>query len=371
MSITPNADFPGHLIISAFAGVPLTGAGTLINLKFTAVGSSGQSSPLNFEDYTDPNSLFHPAFQFNEGDPDDATTNGSVALTGVSISGTVTYGNAIPTATRFVSNATITGTGSPSISTTTGAPGPSAGQYALSGFGPGAYAVSPSKTGGVNGSITSFDAARIAQHVAGTSILTGNQLLVADVSNNGSISSFDAAQIANFVVSGSNSGITGTWKFVPVSRSYASVGSSISGEDYTALLMGEVSGNWTNTGARPASQVGPETTSVNAPRMTTTAGSEIVIPVSVEGAISKGIISYEFDLRFDPSVIQLQENPVDVIGTVSRGLNVVAKTDEPGLLRVAVYGTMPIESNGLLLNLRFTAIGAEGTVSPLTWERFM
>ena len=44
---------------------------------------------------------------------------------------------------------------------------------------------------------------------------------------------------------------------------------------------------------------------------------------------------------------------------------------EPGLLRVVVYGAYPIDANGVLLNLRFTAVGAVGSVSPLTFERIM
>ena len=43
------------------------------------------------------------------------------------------------------------------------------------------------------------------------------------------------------------SGSAGTWIFTPVNRNYASVTTNIKGEDYIALLMGEVSGNWTNT----------------------------------------------------------------------------------------------------------------------------
>ena len=65
------------------------------------------------------------------------------------------------------------------------------------------------------------------------------------------------------------------------------------------------------------------------------------------------------------------ENPVDVAGSVSRGLMVIVNAKEPGLLRVVVYGAIPIDENGLLLNLRFTAVGAAGSVSPLTFERIM
>ena len=176
------------------------------------------------------------------------------------ISGTVTYGNALgsPVPPRFISNVLISGTGSPNVSTTTGPLGPTAGQYALSGFGSSAYTVTPTKTGGTNGAITSFDAGRIALHVAGAPNpqLNATQLIVADVSGNGAVSSFDAGQIAKFVAGPPYTppgiGSTGTWRFTPLNRNYASVTTNVTGEDFSGLLMGEVSGNWVNTGARPA-----------------------------------------------------------------------------------------------------------------------
>jgi hypothetical protein len=299
------------------------------------------------------------------------------------VSGTVLYGNAaVPP--KFISNATVTGTGSPSVFTTTSAPGPNAGDYSLTGFGDGSYTVSLSKTTGQN-SINSFDAARIAQHVAGTVLLTSdNQRVSADVTGNNAISSNDAAKIAQ-VVAGlplSPPNLTGQWRFYlppgptfpvgasPTNRTYPSVPTSLTGEDYIGLLIGEVTGNWTNTGARPTS--GPvENTSVDLPRLVTPANSEVVIPVSIQGAANKGIISYEFALRYDPSVMQPQAKPVDLSGTASRGFSAVANPNEPGLLRVVVYGAIPIDSDGVLLNLRFTAVGAPGSVSLLTWERIM
>ncbi len=179
-----------------------------------------------------------------------------------SINGTVTYGNAGGSPTpRFVSNVTITAEGSPNIFTSTDFPG---GTYSLTGFGSGAYTVTPSKTGGVNGAISSFDAGRIALHVAGppNPQLNATQLIVADVSGNGAVTSFDAGMIAKFVAGPPYTppgvGVTATWRFTPVSRNYASVTNIIGGQDYTALLMGEISGNWMNTGARPEEIVGQQ-----------------------------------------------------------------------------------------------------------------
>jgi hypothetical protein len=70
-------------------------------------------------------------------------------------------------------------------------------------------------------------------------------------------------------------------------------------------------------------------------------------------------------------VIQPADNGVDVKGTASRGLSVVTNANEPGLLRVVVYGAFPIDEDGVLLNLRFTAVGVAGSVSPISFERLM
>src|SRR5262249_20659438 len=87
-----------------------------------------------------------------------------------SISGAITYGNAIvaggtPTP-RLVRNVTLQSTaGSPSVGPViTGTPG----TYALTGFGATSYTIKPSKPGGANTAITSADAARVAQGVAGS-----------------------------------------------------------------------------------------------------------------------------------------------------------------------------------------------------------
>ena len=162
-----------------------------------------------------------------------------------SVSGTITYGNAIGgTSPRFVSNVLLSGAGLPDVSATSDFPG---GVYSLSGFGPGGYTVTPSKTGSVNGAISSFDAGKVALHAAGAVILKGNQLTVADVSGNGTISSFDAGQIARYAAAIPGSGTAGNWIFTPANRSYASITGDVTGEDFVALLMGDVSGNWTNS----------------------------------------------------------------------------------------------------------------------------
>jgi hypothetical protein len=160
----------------------------------------------------------------------------------------------------------------------------------------------------------------------------------------------------------------------------------VTGEDFVGLLVGEASGNWNPaTHPRPAGKVESgkwkveseaesalgKSIMVTVQNVAAARDNEIVVPVSVEGVTDKDIISYEFDLQYDPAVIQPSENPVDVAGTVCRGLMVVTNPLEPGLLRVVVYGPMPINQDGVLLNLRFIAVETSGSVSPLKFERMI
>ncbi|MFN0279867.1 MAG: cohesin domain-containing protein [Pyrinomonadaceae bacterium] len=311
---------------------------------------------------------------------------------GATISGTITYGNAIgnPAPPRFVKNVSVASTaGSPAVGPVlTGTPG----TYSLTGFGSGSYTIKPTKPGGANGAITSNDAARVSQGVTGAlQFVSQNQRFAADVTGNGVISSQDAAKLAQFAAGlpFSPPNLSGQWRFfvtgapspLPTppqtyndSRTYASVTSSLEGEDYVAILIGEASGNWNPaTHARPVDsrQLEAAEIAVDIPTLATSADKEITVPVNVQRVADKEVISYEFDLKYDPSVIQPLAEPVDVAGTVSRGLSVVTNALEPGLLRVVVYGAMPIDEDGLLMNLRFSAVGAPDTVSPLTWERIM
>ena len=334
------------------------------------------ATPTNTPTFTPTNT---PTFSPTNTPTNTATATATVTSTNTptptptvpsTISGTVTYGNAIgPPGQRFVSNVLISGSGAPNVSTTTDFPG---GNYVLSGFGSGAYTITPTKTGGQNGAITSFDAAKIAQHVVGGITLSSTQQTVADVSGNGNISSFDAGLVAGYAVGNPSAGSSGNWIFNPVNNTHASVTGNITSENYTAFLMGDVSGNWTSAGARAAIGEGPERfTAVSAPHLVTSALNEVVIPISVEGIVDKEIVSYEFDLRYDPLVIQPQADPVDVAKTVSRGFAVATNMAEFGLLRVLLYGPIAVDSDGVLLNLKFTAVGVPGSVSPLVWEKFL
>lgn len=358
MTITVNSTVPGTLVVSGFTATPLTGAGTLINLRFFANGAINSTSPVNFS-----------AFMFNAGIPCSQTVNGSVNVISSTSTGRVTYANAL--VDTPVPYTDLNGAGSVPVSDQTDL----SGNYTLSGFGPGAYTVTPSKTGDVNG-INSFDSARISQHVVGLITLNSTQLLAADVSNDNFVNSFDAALIAQWTVLIPNPGSTGTWRFVPSVRNYAGLETAQTNQDFEGILMGEVSGDWvaptTFSGLWETKRVPSKNAiEVSAPSLTAATGTDLTVPISVQDLTKKGVISYQFDLLYDPTVLEPHQVAADLAGSISEGMVAVSNSPEPGLLKVALFGPMPINGKGLLLNLRFSVIGSDGNSTSLVFRDLM
>jgi parallel beta-helix repeat protein len=358
-----NASTPGVIVVSIFRATPWSGAGSLASITFNAVGLPGSSSAVAFT-----------SFVFNEGTPCLTTSNGLVTIIGGTITGNVTYGNTLgPPSPRYIDNVTITGAGSPTVSATTD----TAGNYSLSGFGPGSYTRSASKTGGIpSGTLSAYDASLISQHVVSLITLNPTQQTVADVSGNSVITSFDAALIARYTVLLPGSGSTGNWVFTPASYGPSTVYTNITGENYVGLLMGDVSGNWNQGMALPGGllpmpgsrQDESRPPMVKAPVVTTTPDSVIEVPVTIRGVANRGAVAYNFELAYDPNVVRPLENPVTVDDTVSGGLTVVSNA-EGGVLRVAAFGVAPIDRDGVLIKLRFRAVGTPGSSTNLSWDK--
>ncbi len=366
----------GSRTISIFQATPFVGAGTLASLTFTAVGLPGTSTPVSFT-----------SFRFNEGTPCLTTSNGLVSVISGTISGTVTYGNVGPVGPvppRFIPDVTLNAVGSVNVSTNTPPAPTSNGQYTLSGMGAGAYTVTPSKVGGVlpfagsGQTITSFDSALIAQHVVGFTTppylpLSPSALAAADVSGTGGVTSFDAALIARWVAGLPNFGNTATWVFTPASRNYGNVNTNQAAQDYSAILMGDVSGNYDQTlsPARPAPIDDESALVATAPRVDARAGETVVVPITVGDTTGRGISAYQFELLYDPEVLEPAAEAFDVAGSLSDGYAVVVNAKESGRMIVVVYGTRQLAGQGSLLSLRFNAIGPVGSTSRLEWSQLL
>ena len=159
----------------------------------------------------------------------------------VSVSGHISYCSN-PSAGP-VPNVTLNLTGSGSGSTLSDG----SGNYTLSALTPGGtYTVTPSKNGLAPGTpgaaINTVDVIAVQRHflILGTP-LSGCRLTAADVNGDASVNTVDAIAIQRFYL-GYPTGIgnAGQYQFDPVNRTYPLIGSNQTGQNYNALIFGDV-----------------------------------------------------------------------------------------------------------------------------------
>jgi hypothetical protein len=145
------------------------------------------------------------------------------------------------------------------------------------------------------------------------------------------------------------------------------------GQDFRALLMGDVSGDWLPTGPNGPQGPGEGGNAVQAslPVTEAAAGASVAVPFRLAALGGQGVTSYQFDVQYDPTVIAPQPEAVDLTGTNAANLLVVYNVIQPGLLKVAVYGAVPANGDGVYANLKFTVTGAAGSSTPLALQGFM
>jgi len=102
------------------------------------------------------------------------------------------------------------------------------------------------------------------------------------------------------------------------------------------------------------------------------AGDTILIPIRIDDPSGAGIISAEFDLRYDSTVVSAIS--VDDTGTLvgDAGWSIV-DTVKAGHLKVAMAGTTPLGSGGTLINIVLYVNDSDtiGASSPLQFTSFL
>lgn len=349
------------------------------------------------------------------------------ALPRYSISGTVRY--AIPDANQsfpLVPGVTLNATGAADSA----AQSDLSGGYQLSNLLGGNYTVTPSKTGDVKG-INSLDATRIQQHLVGLTTLTANQLIAADTDGSGGVNSLDATRIQQQAVGIAAQNIIGQWKLTPGSRQYNALGGDQTGQDYQAVLVGEVSGNWAaalsfaqeaqadepeilpatddqnqiserfadqtltsdRIGDDPPGRISEETSqssvqsSDSSPDKSAAASGGEVIPVSLPSNVTRstgasvtipitiGVIpagsaieSFDFSVFYNPAVLQPAAPAGNGGGTLSANCAVLPNSPLPGRVIVSGACAQAVTSgSGVLYNLTFDVIGGVNQTSALSF----
>ena len=191
-------------------------------------------------------------------------------------------------------------------------------------------------------SITIYDAALTALHTVQLNTLTGLSRLAADVNEDGAVTTYDAALIAHHAVNltGGNDSHVGEWRFNPEQRQVNWSMLSREDQDFKALILGEVSGNWT----MEAGTIGLLKQDVPYRCDYDDRTVWLSFP-SVSGQISADIV-----LTYDPADIEFASV---AMSEVAERFNLLVNSEEPNRVRIGMYGSEPVVETDEICRVHF------------------
>lgn len=303
----------------SLTGTAVTDGTTLFAMRFTLSATPPSPSSITIDGTPVAAELTSPDFEVVT----TTLTAGTVSTPSpVDIAGTVRYyasGTAVPdVAMDLTGDATQT---TPSLAD---------GTYLHTVAACGSYTVTPAKSTEATPStgVTMLDASLVRLHVLGVTALDSPfKLLAADVNGSHTITTVDIRLLKQLVLDLRSTLPAGLWRFVSTDysfpsptapwnpeavRSYTGLEASMSGQDFTAVKLGDVNASWgggggaglMNTGGRggvglmdtesaPGLQIG----SVKAPLKGT-----IEIPITARNL--RRLTSAQFTLQWDPKVLR-------------------------------------------------------------------
>jgi len=233
----------------------------------------------------------------------------------------------------------------------------------------GNWALKPEKDGDLENSISPFDAAKVLQYSVGILTLTPYQMIAADVSGDGSVSLFDASYILQYIVGTLTEFPVGDdWKFIPsdfvVNESnwssapdsiyYEPLISDLTGQDFTGIVYGDVTGNWLEM--TPQASASDVEFTIDAPEKI--AGGKVNIPIRIKviGEAYSGQLYLEFDNSQLTYLSCRNQNSMSNV--------VIASEENEGQIILAFASPLSIGGNELRLNLQFDLLHPESSMTP-------
>jgi hypothetical protein len=189
----------------------------------------------------------------------------------------------------------------------------------------------------------------------------------------------DAAYIlekAVGLIEGAFPGAGRLWDFTPSQRSYSLLNGDQTGQDFTAILLGDVSGNWTPPGGEGTAPLLPAGTLAGGGAVKS--AGELPSPVVI--GMDNGPLPGVAGERSARVLLKANEAPVygiDLIlsyaptnrtvtgmhrGGLAGGMALAANTNQAGVVRASLAGASPLSGNGSLLVVSFAGSG------PVEWS---
>ena len=233
------------------------------------------------------------------------------------------------------------------------------GTYFLDDLPPGAYILTPSKSDDVQ-EITAYDASLVLQAFAGSRIFSSNETIAADVDRLGGVTALDASYILQKsvdLIAVPFPGAGRVWDFVPNQRTYANLNADLSGQDFTAILLGDPSANWATAPAPLASGA-----SITIPVVESGQSQRVVLPVEIQRS-GATINSADLVFNYDAAELSLVDVQFDSAAT---GLSTALNTVTAGEVLIGLASGSPFAQDGTLVNLTFDVLGSLATSTAVT-----
>ncbi len=128
--------------------------------------------------------------------------------------------------------------------------------------------------------------------------------------------------------------------------------------DFTATLLGDVSGNW-SVGAGQAQAA--NTASLALPHLYAEPGERITVTLEIVLDQAE-VYGADIVVSYDPVVVSAASASAS---DAAQDLMTVSNLNQPGLVQMAMAGAQPITDDGHLLTLVFDVVGELGDTSPL------
>jgi hypothetical protein len=114
---------------------------------------------------------------------------------------------------------------------------------------------------------------------------------------------------------------------------------------------------------------------VSLPNASGSAGTTVLIPVTVDVLTGQNVTAYDFTASFDPAILELASPAFETAGTLTGatgGYSVFIDANQPsGRVRIGAFGTTPLSGSGTLIFLRFNVLAGASATSPLNFEQFI
>ena len=346
-NVAPTADPGGPYFVAAGGSVQLDGS--------ASSDPAGAADPLTYAwdlnddgtyETTGVNPLFDAAGLADQvitirlKVTDDAPATSGVAETTVTISALPRYG--LSGAVRYwqdlrpVVGASLGLSGAASASTTSAG----GGAWSFNNLLGGNYTVTPQYAADSD-AISAYDAALVLQHVANNMVLTGSAAIAANANQTGGISALDASLILQHTVGLIPVPFTGggqVWTFDPPTLGYTALGATQTGQNFTAILLGDPSGNWDGVTASAAA-VGSGA-SLRVISGQPEADGARTFSVLLDADTQRSVSSVELELAYDDSLFTVEEPQA------ASGWMMAANRGQAGHLRVALATAQPATKTG-------------------------